>query len=293
MFYRAALTIVSTLLSAQAQPTDASISFEVVSIKPALPPNGRSFRVGTRGGPGSSDPGRMMFSYVSLARLVSQAYGIYPFQLSCPDWLNTARFDITAKVPEGATKEQIPLMLQNLLADRFKLKVHQEVKNMPILELSVAKSGPKLKAASGDLARQEGVTGGPSLDRNGFPEIPPGRANKLVIDGRARWQDPDAGIEQLTRMLAGELGKPVTDATGLKGRYSFSLYWMSGEMNATQLTATPDTDAASPTASTPDGLLGPTIFGALRDQLGLRLEARRGPATVLDVDSAAKLPTEN
>jgi len=97
---------------------------------------------------------------------------------------------------------------------------------------------------------------------------------------------------QLTRMLAGELGKPVTDATGLKGRYNFSLHWMSGEMTATQLSETPDTGAV-PTASATDDAFGPTIFGALRDQLGLRLEPKKGPANILVVDSAARRPTEN
>jgi uncharacterized protein (TIGR03435 family) len=235
----------------------------------------------------------MTFSYVTLARLVRQAYGVEPFELSCPDWLNTTLFDIIAKVPEGATKEQIPAMLQDLLADRFQLKVHRAMKDMPIFELLVAKGGPKLQAARADVSRQEGTAGAPSLDKAGFPVIPLGRANKLVIDGRARWQDPDAEIERLARMLAVELGRPVADSTGLKGRYDISLYWMQDEMGATQLTATADTDATTPTANTPDLVLGPTIFGALKDQLGLRLEPKKGAATVLVVDSAARLPTEN
>jgi len=235
----------------------------------------------------------MMFSHVTVARLVTQAYGIYSFQLSCPDWFNTEQFDIIAKVPEGVTKEQIPIMLRNLLADRFQLKVRQETRVMPILELTVAKGGPKLKAANGEPARQERATGEPSLATDGFPAIPAGLTSKWVMDGRARWQAPNAEMEQLTQMLAGELGKPVTDSTGLKGRYNFSLYWMSGEMDAPQLTATADADAAAPTASAPDGVLGPTVFGALKDQLGLRLDPKKGPANILVVDSATSVPTEN
>jgi len=293
VFCRTALIIIFAMSFAQAQPTGTLSSFEVVSIKPSSPPNGGRYYVGIRGGPGTSDPGRMTFSHVTVARLVTQAYGIYSFQLSCPDWFNTEQFDIIAKVPEGATKEQVPIMLQNLLADRFQLKVHQETRAMPILELTVAKGGPKLKAATQVLAHGDGVTGEPSVDKFGFPVIPPGKANMLVMEGKARWQAPNAEMEQLTRMLAGELGKPVTDSTGLKGRYDFSLYWMSGETNATQLTTTADTDAATPTASAPDGILGPTIFGALRDQLGLRLDAKKGPADILVVDSADRLPSEN
>ena len=192
MFCRAAIIVVVAFFSVRAQPGGTSSSFEVVSIKPSAPPNVGRFYVGTRGGPGTSDPGRMTFSYVTVARLISQAFDIYPFQLSCPDWLNTERFDVIAKVRDGATKEQIPILLQNLLADRFKLKVHLETRDMPILELSVAKGGPKLKAATEVPEHPEGVTNEPSLGRDGFPEIPRGQANKLVVDGRARWQAPDA-----------------------------------------------------------------------------------------------------
>ncbi len=293
MFCRTALIIVFSISLAQAQPSGTLSNFEVVSIKPSPPPNGGRFARGIQGGPGTSDPGRMTFSHVTVARLVTQAFDIYPFQLSCPDWFNTEQFDIIAKVPAGATKEQIPRMLQNLLADRFQLKVHQETRVMLILELTVAKGGPKLKAAAEVPAHDDWVSGEPSVDKSGFPVIPPGKANMLVVEGKARWQTPNAEMEQLARMLAGELGKPVADHTGLQGRYNFSLYWMSGETNATQLTATADTDAATLTASTPDGVLGPTIFGALRDQLGLRLEAKKGAANILVVDSAASMPTEN
>jgi len=291
---RTALIIIFAMSVAHAQPTGSLSSFEVVSIKPSAPPDGRPhYSVGIRRGPGTSDPGRMTFSHVTVARLVTQAYGIYRFQLACPDWFNTEQFDITAKVPEGATKEQIPIMLQHLLAERFKLKVHQETRVMPILELTVAKGGPKLKAPTRVLAQDDGATGEPAVDKFGFPVIPPGKTNMLVMEGKARWQSPNAEMEQLTRVLAGELGKPVTDSTGLKGRYDFSLYWMSREMDAPQLTPTADADAPPPTASAPSGVLGPTIFGALKDQLGLRLDPKKGPAVILVVVSATSVPTEN
>jgi uncharacterized protein (TIGR03435 family) len=292
VFCRAALIVIFAISFAQAQPGGDSSSFEVVSIKPPALPNGGPFYIGIRGGPGTSDPGRMTFSHVTLARLVTQAFGIYAFQLSCPDWLNTEQFDIIAKVPVGATKGQVPMMLQNLLADRFRLKVHRETRVMPILELTVAKGGPKLKAPTQVLAQDDGVTGEPSVDKFGFPVIPPGKTNMLVMDGRARWQAPNAEMKQLTQMLAGELGKPVTDSTGLNGRYDFSLYWMSGEMDPPELAPTADTDAPAAAAGTPGGVLGPTIFGALKDQLGLRLDAKKGPANILVVDSASR-PTEN
>ena len=249
--------------------------------------------MGPSGGPGTSDPGRMTFSSMTLASLVSQAYDVLPFQLSCADWLYTARFDIIAKVPEGATKEQISIMLRNLLEDRFQLKVRQETKDMPILELSIARGGPKLKAAAGDSTQQEAMSGEPVLDKDGFPQIPRGQSNMLVVDGRARWQAPGAHMDRLTRMLSRELGKPVTDATGLRGNYDLSLYWVTGDAHATSLVATSDAEVAAPTLGATDAVVGPTIFGAIKAQLGLRLDPKKGAASILVVDSAARVPTGN
>ena len=289
MLRRAAYSVVVANFFAHAQPADTSLRFEVVSIRPSPLPAGKPMRYGIMGGPGTGDPGLMTFAHVSLGMLVRRAYSVESFELSCPDWFYTERFDLSAKVPEGATKGQVPIMIQNLLIDRFQLKVHREMREMPIYELSVAKGGPKLKLAPPDTPRQEGVSGMPALDKDKFPVIPPGRAGMLSIDGRARWQDPDADIAELAKMLARELGKPVTDATGLKGRYGISLDWIQEDAAA----AVTDAEVAGPEIGATDAALGPNIFTALKQQLGLRLEAKKGPAAILVVDSASRVPTEN
>jgi len=120
-------------------------SFEVASIKPHVRPPGNGLRrVGSRGGPGSGDPTRYSIENMTPANLVTMAYDIAFYQLSAPDWMERDRFDIAARVPEGSTKEQLPLMLQRLLGERFGLKVHFEKREMPAYELVVAKRGSEV-----------------------------------------------------------------------------------------------------------------------------------------------------
>lgn len=264
-----------------AQPVHQQPAFEVASVKLSPPfVNGGSLRVGTFGGPAKGDPGQISFSYMTLARQITVAYGIEQFQLTGPEWINTSRFDITAKLPAGATDGQVPSMLQNLLADRLKLRVHRESRPTTVYELTVADGGPKLKAASDKSASSEGLSGQPRLNSGGFPEIPPGKNGSVTVDGRARWQTVNSKLEELVSMLARELHATVTDATGLDGRYDISLFWVSAGT-----TADPDISGDSPS--------GPMLVAALKGQLGLRLVSKKGLGGVLVVDSAEKVPTEN
>src|SRR4029077_8262602 len=122
----------------------APLSFEVASIKAAAPqPPGR-FQISM-----GSDPGRINYSGVSLKNLVERAYSIKSYQVSGPDWLDSERFDVVAKLPEGATPQDVPKMLQALLAERFKLTVHREQKTLPVYGMVVGKNGVKMQKADG------------------------------------------------------------------------------------------------------------------------------------------------
>src|ERR1051325_4412045 len=118
-------------VGAQAQPA-GSYKFEVASVKPAPPPTGNFIRMGMSGGPGTSSPGQITMENVAMRDIITRAYSLKPYQLNAPDWMTSARYDIVAKVPANATKEQVPVMLQNLLAERFKLMVHRESKELPV-----------------------------------------------------------------------------------------------------------------------------------------------------------------
>jgi uncharacterized protein (TIGR03435 family) len=120
-------------------------AFEVVSINQAPPSSVQGMRMGSRGGPRSADPGRWVGENLSISDLVHNAYNLKRHEYSGPSWMGDARFDIQAKVPAGATRDDVKLMLQGMLEERFHLQFHRETKEMAGFELVVAKNGPKLK----------------------------------------------------------------------------------------------------------------------------------------------------
>jgi uncharacterized protein (TIGR03435 family) len=140
-----AAAMAMTAVAAFGQP-----AFEVASVKSAGPGGGRFTLTG---GPGTPDPGRIVYTNIPLRRVLLEAYDIANSRLSGPDWLDTLRYDITAKIPEGTTKKQFQEMLRNLLAARFQMVVRREVKELPVYSLLPAKGGVKIKPiepATGD-----------------------------------------------------------------------------------------------------------------------------------------------
>ena len=165
---RTSLALLFACGALQAEPA-AKLEFEVASIKPSPPPApGMGIVVGCRGGPGTNDPALYTCQNISLSNLVTVAYRIDYYQLSAPDWATMARFDLRAKVPEDTTKEQLALMIQGLLADRFRLVVHRESREIQRYELTVAKDGPKFKDAAP-----------PPQGTPGTPRLRPGRPSSI------------------------------------------------------------------------------------------------------------------
>lgn len=193
-------------------------------------------------------------------------------------------FNIEAKVPKGATHEQFTVMLRNLLIARFKLAVHHETREQQTYSLVVAKNGPKFKEAApvkpAQVDRDEPARPRApepfKLDKDGYPSFPPGEAGNAIAGNHARLYDPRTRMAQFAAFLGAQLHGPVTNATGLTGVYEIDLHWLTDTM-----ASTPETDS------------GPGLIEALADQLGLRLESKKGPVNYLVVDHAEKLPTEN
>lgn len=289
-------------------------SFEAASIKPAAPLEPGRIMIGMHGGPGTPEPGQMTFMNVSLNDLVQNAYNVKSYQVTGPDWLNSARFDITAKVPVGATKEQSKVMMRNLLAERFKLVVHHSTKESSIYALLVAKGGPKLKEAAkapaGDPNTPPSDTprglGPPVIGKDGMP-LPPGigRGGAFMMmapGGRMRMIVNGATIAKLLDALANQLDRPVVDMTGLTGTYDITLEFAPDPSIMQARMAgmggggpPPGMGPNGPGPGGDSGDAGPaaTVFSALPDQLGLRLEARKGPVDLVVIDSVQKTPTEN
>jgi len=266
-----------------AQSANSQPAFEVASIKPSPPFSQRKSNITAMfGGPGTDDPSRVTITNYMLLGLVAAAFQVESYRVSGPSWLEDARetqFDITAKVPDGTTKEQIPLMLRNLLAERFHLTVHREKKEGQVYDLIVAKNGPKLKESAKTPAPKdapEPPSGRLTLDQEGFPVLTPGRGPRMAISGdRGSAVFTEGSMEQLVDLLSHQVGRPVTDATGLKGKYDFSLRWSMEGFGK------PGEDP------------GPTIFGAVQEQLGLKLEQKKGPIDMIVIDHIDKVPTEN
>jgi uncharacterized protein (TIGR03435 family) len=276
--------------------TDKQLAFDAASVKPTSPnrPDG-AITVGMAaptGGPGTNSPGRIHYPVTSLKFLLFNAYGVGVRQIVGPDWLDSEYFEVNATMPPNTTREEFQAMLQNLLADRFKLKLHRETRTTesPRYSLVVARSGPKMKMSVKGPPQEDGAAPPPPrplrIDNDGFPVLPPlpaGRATNLYIEGGhgllVRFVVQRQTMTELAQRLGGFLKSTVTDDTGLTGQYDFTLTFSRDD-----LPVVPDTD------STPD------IFTALQSQLGLKLE-KHGSVPVetiyIVVDHAEKRPSEN
>ena len=286
---RTSLAVLFGCAVMQAQPA-TKLEFEVASIKPSPPPApGMAILVGCRGGPGSSDPALYTCQNISLSNLVTMAYRIAYYELSAPDWATVTRFDLRAKMPEDTTKEQLALMMQSLLADRFKLAVHRESREIQRYELTVAKNGPKFKEAAAPAPADSAAIapGPPKLDKEGYPVIGP-RGGMAIMYDKARLYQPEMTMTMLAGQLSAQMRGPVVDATGLTGKYEISLYWSAGDSLRTAAPTPGGGPTPVDTVST-----GPDLKQALQEQLGLRVESKKGPVEFVIVDHAEKTPTEN
>jgi uncharacterized protein (TIGR03435 family) len=265
--------------SAPSPAPDSQVVFEVASVKPC-PPGDYSIRFS--GGPGTGDPTRYSVENFTMFDLLEIAYGISSYQLSGPSWLDNERFTVIAKVPEGATKEQLKLMLRNLLIERFKLAAHFEKKDVAGYQLVVAKGGSKLAESPGDPNQNDDPAKPTApfkfkLDKDGYPELPPGRQSSMAGgNGGFRWRFGDASMEYFADKLGTQMHQPIINATGLTGKYDFVVSWSYAAMQ-------PNAPLES----------GPTIFAALQEQLGLKLESKKVPVDTVVVDHIERTPSEN
>jgi len=272
------------------QSTDSSPEFEVASIKPSPPPDAKD-SIGPHRipKPRTPDPSLFVCDSCTLSDLVRSAYNIRPYQLSCPSWMESERFTVNARIPPGTTREQLRLMQQNLLQTRFKLACHREKKEMPRFELMTAKGGPKLRASVGPPEDGDATprrTGSSKVDEDGFPVLPRRRQPEATFlpNGHVTAHYVDWSMTELATILSNQLHQPVMDVTGLDGKFDFTLSWVMDERFAPA--------GAEPTPA-PNVDPGPTIFMALRTQLGLRLEKKKGPVERLVIDGCEKVPTDN
>ena len=323
------------LLTGQALPASVGsgstsrLEFEVASIKPAGPMNRPGVaRVSERGGiPGrcrqmfTLDQGRLDIRCYSLGGLMwAWAFGIPPARIVGTawmgdpetDWSGGERFDISAKLPEGTSRDQVPAMLQNLLRARFNLAVHREYREEPVYALVAAKGGPKLQpvSQSGDsLNAPANPQGGVPSNMNGIyfyservPNLDNGGSQILIMNSPRmgtvrriesgspkymnRFEAPGitfGGIADLLTIAGVVDPEPVIDLTGEKGRYQVVLEMSMAELEALLKDGMRDDIQSARLKAAQDGL----------KKLGLQLEHRKAPIEVLVVDHLEKAPTQN
>jgi uncharacterized protein (TIGR03435 family) len=269
------MTVFAYVVAAAQKPQP---SFEVVSVK-------ENTSASEAGGFAPPTPGRVRITNVPLRFILLNAFALMDHQLiGAPEWTASARFDITGTFPADAarTQEDTRAMLQTVLADRFGLKTHRERREMPIYALVMARKdgalGPQLVRSPIDC-KQWIAEKRPQLGAGSPSPVAPG-GKRPVCQLLATRRFITAGtqtMQQLTGPLQAFTGRPVVDRTGLAGAFDFDLQWTSGPI------------APAPGASPPPDD-GPSIFAALQEQLGLRLESTRNAFDVVVID-AVKRPT--
>jgi uncharacterized protein (TIGR03435 family) len=317
---------------AAAAPSAASaaVAFEVASVRPAATIDQATIFAGLRAGrrPESMhiETDRATFTYMSLKQLAAYGYKVRAYQVSGPDWMTTDRFDIAAKLPDGAAKDDVPAMMQALLMDRFKLAAHLETKEHPVIGLMLAKGG----AANGSSSKMKEVPAPGPLDESA--PLKPGETKLDSIDGATILShnsdgsttynmgtrgtmtlrvDGQTGTMQLEgsgmsmKGLAGMLtslgggnGRQVVDLTGLQGNYNvaveFSLADLVAGLRETGISIPvgpgPGGPGAGTAASDPGG--DSTVSEAL-GRLGLKLQPTKAPVEQLVIDHVEKAATEN
>jgi uncharacterized protein (TIGR03435 family) len=267
--------------SARAQaPTPTTLTFEVASIKPCA--LGRL--VAKDGGPGrgggrpSPSPGRYQSACDTVMDLIRTAYGEFIPISGGPGWIKSDRYQITAKAEGNASSATMRgPMLRRLLEERYRLKIRSEIKEVPVYALTVAKEGFKLQplkegscAPIGDLTDLE-----PGQKPCGMP--------MTGMRGSAMNTEILGSFRDFCKVMGATLGRPVIDRTGIAGMFDFRLAFAVDE----------SIGGVSPSSTAPsDDSLGPSIFAAVQEQLGLKLESSKGPGESLVIDHIER-PSEN
>jgi uncharacterized protein (TIGR03435 family) len=265
----------SPIIDAQ---TSANQAFEVASVKPNKTGDGRIMF-------GLQPGGRFNATNVTLRMLLRQAFNVQEFQITGgPDWMASDRFDVIAKAPEGEfTADLMRPMLQSLLAERFKLVVHNETREMPIYALVKARAdgklGPSLSQAAVDCAAvMRGRRGGP-------PPTPPQPGQKIecgFMIGPGRLNAGGMPMSSLAQTLSPQVGRIVLDKTELTGNYDFELTYSLEGLGSIFPGGGPPLINGAPAPIDPNQ---PNLFTALQEQLGLKLDSQRGPVDVVVIDS--------
>ncbi len=274
----------------QAQP-----QFEVASIKPSAPVTAQGVTAGVH-----IDGAQVRCVFLSLKDYIRVAYKVKEYQIQGPDWMASARFDIVAKLPAGATAEQVPEMVGGLLADRFQMKMHRDSKEFSVYGMVVGKSGSKLKASPADPAAAPADAGKGAVNVAAAASttgtvIDLGKGSSIsILYASNRIEGKKVTMAGLADVLARFTDRPVVDLTEIKGNYDFTLEFAPEDFRVMLIRAASIAGAALPPEALKllDASSGDTTFSAL-ETVGLKLEPRKAPLEVLVIDHMERTPSDN
>jgi uncharacterized protein (TIGR03435 family) len=300
-----------------AQVSGTALAFDVASVKPSQQITPAMIQSGKIHVGMKIDAARVDIGYWTVAQIICEAYKLKAYQVTGPDWLKSLQaqhFDVVATMPAGATKEQVPQMLQALLAERFKLEFHNDAKDANVYALVVAKGGLKIKESTPppppseeEAAKAGSATGSSTVaikqtGTGATMSTGTGETQKVSPspDGKSmRIEISNVTISKLAEGIAPMVDLPIVDMTELKGRYDVTLDISMQEMMNIARKAGANVPAPAPSSaaganpgdavSDPDG---GSIFQAVAG-LGMKLEKRKVPLTGIFVDKVEKMPTEN
>ena len=282
--------VVCALLLLPAVSSAQTPEFEVASVRPSAEQLSQ-VSVGVH-----IDGSQVRVTGLTLKLYVGMAYGLKPHQIVGPDWLGQPRFDVAAKIPDGAPREQLPQMLQALLANRFQMKSHREKKEFAVFALTVSKNGltlqPSASAADApsDKPPAVTVTAGGNASGSGADL---GGGSSFAL-GNNRIEIRKMTMPQIAELLTRLSDRPVVDATGVTGAYDLALELTPEDFIGVQIRAGLNNGALIPPQALRllDNAAADPFSYALQKS-GLSLESRKAPLEVLVIDSIQKTPTEN
>jgi uncharacterized protein (TIGR03435 family) len=274
---------------AGAQTPEPKLEFEVAAVKPAdaQGPNG-AVSLGLR------MDGSQARVALPLRELIAMAYRVKTYQVVGPDWLSNLRFDINAKLPAGSTADQVPRMLQSLLADRFGLKFHREPKEIPVYALMVGKPPLKLKESVID-PNAPVQTGAVAISASGSSagvNVNLGNGSSYTFAG-GKFEGTKIDGRYMADMLERYTDRPVLDLTDLKGTYDFTFQVTPEEYQTLLIRAAVNSGVTLPPVALRMLDNGGDPLGEAVTQLGLKLDSRKSPVQMLVVDQMLKTPTDN
>jgi uncharacterized protein (TIGR03435 family) len=280
--------ILLSLLACAALFAQTRKEFEVASVKPSgdQPPN--LVNVGLH-----IDGSQVRISYLSLKDYISIAYRVRINQIVGPDWMASQRFDIAGKLPDGSAPSDVAAMLQSLLADRFQMKLHREMKEFPVYGLEVAKTGLKVMPSGETEGFDRGVNVAAGGNANGATiSFGAGAFFSLGLDSI---EIKKLGMGTITDMLTRFLDRPVIDMTNLKGTYDLTLPLTSEDRNVMLIRSAVAAGVVLPPQAVAymDSITTHDSLSASLQKIGLTLEPRRSPLEVVVIDQMSKTPTEN